>query len=206
MVSSFPTADGGDAGRWCPDGKGTGHHVAGGGAQKKSVTECVGKATAQKSFGEGKYSMRVEITSCNVKRIDLKAYGLNRPNCWVKINVGPHEARTETKFGLDPIWEDVYEFRFDTEPTETHFTSTFYMDEAQDGGVQIGDTQRFLLEVLVKGKQMFKQLVVPGGGVNFMVTADNFGKEDVPMGDTLGFLDDDEDGGMMMDDDDEDED
>ena len=51
-----------------------------------------------------------------------------------------------------------------------------------------------LLEVLVIGKQLFKQLVVPGGGVNFMVTADNFGKEDVPMGDTLGFLDDDEEG------------
>ncbi|GHP08838.1 hypothetical protein PPROV_000757500 [Pycnococcus provasolii] len=205
MPSEFPTPEGGDAGRWCPDGKGTGHHTPAAAKVKKSITEVFGKASEQKSFGSGKYSMRVEITSCNVKRIDLKAYGLNVPNCWVKINVGPHEARTCTLFGLDPIWEDVYEFKFDTEPKDTEFKATFYMDEAQDGGKQIGDTQRFLLEVLVIGKQLFKQLVVPGGGVNFMVTADNFGKEDVPMGDTLGFLDDDDEGGMMMDSDEDDE-
>ena len=46
----------------------------------------------------------VEVTSVNVKRIDLKAYGVNKARCQVLLKVGGVEKRTTILPGLDPVW------------------------------------------------------------------------------------------------------
>eukprot|EP00958_Prasinococcus_capsulatus_P017994 scaffold2075_cov444-Prasinococcus_capsulatus_cf.AAC.2 len=127
----------------------------------------------------------------------------------------PQKERTETLPGLDGVWEKVFEFNVQDGDGDK-MKGTFFMDEEQNGGLQIGDTQEFLLDKLVKGKQTYKAIIVPGGKVDLMVTAVDFGAEekvsllaglplrkcDADEGDGLDFLDD-ADGGMMMDDDDE---
>ena len=46
----------------------------------------------------------VEVTSVNVKRIDLKAYGVEKARCQVLLKVGGVEKRTTIQPGLDPVW------------------------------------------------------------------------------------------------------
>lgn len=49
-----------------------------------------------------------------------------------------------------------------------------------DGGneQQLGDKQTYALHKLLKGKQTYKGLVVPGGKADMMFTATNFGDEE----------------------------
>jgi len=169
----FPTASGAEAGRWAPDGKGNGTHVAagaGGGAAPAS----------------GDKILKIEITSVNVKRIDLKAYGIEKARCQVKVKVDNVEKWTSIQIGLDPTWEEVFEFPI-VDPEATKCSCTFYMDE-KDKQKQIGDEQFFILPLLKKEESVFKGLIVPGGRVDMFFTAYGFGKEQV-VEDDSAFMD-----------------
>ncbi|KAG1676731.1 hypothetical protein FOA52_005020 [Chlamydomonas sp. UWO 241] len=139
--------------------------------------------------------LTIVVTSVNVKKIDQKAYGIKKQMCQVKITVGDKEVKTANLVGLDPQWEETFEFDI-VDEKETKVFSTFYMDTEEDQK-QIGDVQQFLLPVLIDGKPLYKGHVVPGGVVNMMFTAKGFGKADEPE-DTDGLMDL-MDGGMEMD-------
>lgn len=141
----------------------------------------------------------VVLVSCvNVKKLDLKAYGVERQRCVTKVKVGDKEVETQIGIGLDPTWEETFTFDIEDENSTKCFAS-FSMD-----GKQIGDTQEYLINLLVKEKPTYKGLIVPGGKVDMMFTAQGFGKEDAPT-DNSAFLDMMDDGGMMMSDDEEEE-
>ena len=54
---------------------------------------------------------------------------------WLLLSVcGAQEVRTETLLGLDGVWEKVFEFDV-TEECNDKLSGTFFMDEAQDGGL-----------------------------------------------------------------------
>ena len=65
---------------------------------------------------------------------------------------------------VHPRWEETFEFPIVDEAT-TKCSAAFFMDEKQ-----IGDEQTYLLPVLIKGKPLFKAIIVPGGQVNMMFT------------------------------------
>merc|ERR1712023_99047 len=150
--------------------------------------------------------LSVEDTSCNVKKLDLRAYGVDKPECYVIVKCGGKEVKTAKLPGLDPVFEETFDFEFE-DPASTKFSGVFFM--GTDGNeVQIGDEIDFLLTALVKGKPTYKAIIVPGGKVEMLATAVDFGKEaeegSKDVDDLFDALDDDE-GGMMMDDDDEDD-
>uniref|UniRef100_A0A061S172 C2 domain-containing protein n=1 Tax=Tetraselmis sp. GSL018 TaxID=582737 RepID=A0A061S172_9CHLO len=149
--------------------------------------------------------LSVEVTSANVKKLDLKAYNVDKAACYVKLTCGDKEVRTKKLPGLDPVFEETFDFEFD-DPATTKFAGCFFM--GSDGNeVQVGDQIDFLLTALNKGKPTYKALIVPGGKVEMLATAVDFGKEADESGeDVAGLLDTLDDGaGMMMDDDDEDD-
>jgi len=150
--------------------------------------------------------LTVVVTSCNVKKIDLKAYGFKKAFCQVHVKVNDKEFKTKCLPGLDPTFEETFEFSVEDENT-VKCSASFFMGEEGPEQKQVGDTQDYILNLLKIGKPTFKGLIVPGGQVEMMFTAVGFGKEDVEedtTADLLGLLDGGE-GGMMMDDDEEEE-
>merc|ERR1712170_113378 len=119
--------------------------------------------------------LSVEVTSCNVKKLDLKAYGVDKPECYVIVKCGGKEVKTVKLPGLDPVFEETFDFEFE-DPASTKFSGVFFMGTA--GNVEMLAT-----------------------AVDFGKEAEE-GSKDVD--DLFDALDDDE-GGMMMDDDDEDD-
>jgi len=132
-----------------------------------------------------KLKIKVEVTSCNVKKIDLKAYGVDKPKCQVELTIGDKTVRTNILHGLDPTWEETFEFELDSEDQESF--GKFYMGDAKQ--VQIGDTQPLIPMNPVQGRPTYKALIVPGGKVDLFVTALNFGL-DQPAEIDLGGFDD----------------
>lgn len=123
------------------------------------------------------YKLKVVVTACNVKKIDLKAYDIDKARCYVIVKVNDKEVKTTEKAGLDPEWEE--EFEFDVNDPETDKCSAkFFM--GSEGGKQIGDEQFYILNLLIKGRPTYKALIVPGGKVDLMVTAVDFGSEKEP--------------------------
>ncbi|GAX81361.1 hypothetical protein CEUSTIGMA_g8792.t1 [Chlamydomonas eustigma] len=139
----------------------------------------------------------VTVTCCNVKKLDLKAYGVAKALCSVKVKLEGKEIHTDVLPGLDPTWEATYEFPVTDENT-SKCCASFYMGEGETLK-QIGDEQTYLLNVLTKDKPTFKAIIVPGGQVEMMFTARGFGKEDAPEEDD-GLLDLLDGGDMVMDD------
>ena len=151
------------------------------------------------------YTLRVEIAMCNVKKIDTKAYGIEKPDCTVVVGVGEKTFTSKTQPGLDPQFDEETTFAIE-DPTKEKLSGKFFMN---NNTKQIGDEQFFNLDKLVKGKPTFKGIIVPGGKVDLMVTAVDFGGEEVEESiDDMGFMGvlggDDDEGGMMMSDEDED--
>jgi len=120
----------------------------------------------------------------------------------VVLRVGDKEQQTTVGLGLDPTWEQTFEFPVADENTTKCFVK--FMMGAEGEEKQIGDECEYLLNVLVTAKPTYKGLIVPGGKVDMMFTAKGFGKEDVEVDDSA-FLDLMDGGEMMMDDDEEDE-
>ncbi|WIA30259.1 hypothetical protein OEZ86_000349 [Tetradesmus obliquus] len=144
----------------------------------------------------------IEVASCNVKKLDLKAYGVTKQRSYVVVKVGDKEEKTTVGLGLDPTWEETFEFTVTDEATTKCFVK--FMMGAEGEEKQIGDECEYLLPALIINKPTYKGLIVPGGKVDMMFTAKGFGKEDVEVDDSA--LMDLLDGGeMMMDDDDEEE-
>eukprot|EP00235_Prasinoderma_singulare_P005234 CAMPEP_0119169830 /NCGR_PEP_ID=MMETSP1315-20130426/13149_1 /TAXON_ID=676789 /ORGANISM="Prasinoderma singularis, Strain RCC927" /LENGTH=171 /DNA_ID=CAMNT_0007163473 /DNA_START=15 /DNA_END=527 /DNA_ORIENTATION=+ len=143
---------------------------------------------------------------CNVKKLDTKAYGIEKPDCTVVVGIEGTDLSftTQTQRGLDPQFEETATFEV-KDVTKDRLFGKFFMNKNTK---QIGDEQFFNLDKLVTGKPTFKGIIVPGGKVDMMVTAVDFGVEDKETDlDEMGFmtLDDDADGGMGFDTEDEDE-
>ena len=240
-------------------------------------------------------SLKVEIVMCNVKKIDTKAYGIEKPDCTCTVGIEGTEQSftTRTERGLDPQWEQTATFEV-ANPSKDRLWGKFFMN---NNTLQIGDQQFFNLDKvrsrgerqlasrrgsrvgeqrarrrcariaivpglprgtrvkrrasvqraapvrcgdsrssarrasasvltrpvrtralpparprtatpqLVTGKPTFKGIIVPGGKVDLMVTAVDFGTEDKETLDDMNFmnLSDGEEGGMTMSDSDEEE-
>jgi hypothetical protein len=129
---------------------------------------------------------------------------VDKPECVVELKCADKTVRSKKLPGLDPVFEETHDFEFDDIAT-TKFTGKFFM--GTDGNEkQIGDEIEFLLTTFVKGKPTYKALIVPGGKVEMLATAVDFGKEAEESGaDVDDMLDAIDGGGMMMSDDDEDE-
>lgn len=132
--------------------------------------------------------------------VNEQAYGVTKQRSYVVVKVGDVEKQTTVGLGLDPTWEETFEFAVPDENTTKCFVKFLMGAEGEEQ--QIGDECEYLLNVLIVDKPTYKGLIVPGGKVDMMFTAKGFGKEDVPVDDSA--LMDLMDGGeMMMDDDDE---
>merc|ERR1712127_920584 len=114
------------------------------------------KAPAASSTGG--YKLAIEITSCNVKRIDTKAEGIEKPNCQAIIALGDQEYKTKILPGLDPQFDE--NTTFTIESLKDRLSAKFFMNQ---GEKQIGDEQFFFLDKLIKGVPTYKGLIVPGG-------------------------------------------
>ena len=102
--------------------------------------------------------------------------------CKVVIEVEGKTFETEELFGLDPIWEANFEAEV-SDPETVQVKAKLMC-----AGVQLGDEHTYPLNKLIKGKPTFKAIVVPGGKVDMMWTATDFGDETEPEGDD-SFLD-----------------
>lgn len=125
--------------------------------------------------------------------------------CRAVVKCGDREVSTKKLPGLDPVFEETFEFEFD-DPATAKFSGSFFMG-SDENEKQIGDEIDFLLTALVKGKPTYKALIVPGGKVEMLATAIDFGKEAESSGrdvdDLFDALGGDNEGGMMMESDDE---
>ena len=104
-----------------------------------------------------------------------QAYGIDKVECRVKVKCGEKEVTTKKLPGLDPVFEEEFEFEFE-DPEKTKFSGSFFMG-SDDNEKQVGDEIDFLLTALVKGKPTYKAIIVPGGKVEMLATAVDFGKE-----------------------------
>lgn len=133
-----------------------------------------------------------------------QAYGIDKAICHATITCGGKTVQTKKIAALDPVFEETFEFEFD-DVEKTKFSGAFYMG-SEGNEKRVGDEIEFLLTALVKGKPTYKALIVPGGKVDMLATALDFGKDaDASGEDVAGLFDalDDDAGGMMMDDDEE---
>jgi len=123
------------------------------------------------SAGTGKLKLKVEISQCNIKKIDMKAYGIEKPVCQAFVKLNDQVFATSADYGLDPVWETSAEFGLN-DPKTDKVSAVLYCQ-----GMQIGDECTFLLDKLIKGKATYKGLIVPGGKVDMLFTAESFGLE-----------------------------
>ena len=121
--------------------------------------------------------MKIEATSCNIKKIDLKFYGIEKATCQVTIKCNGAEWKTSEERGLDPTWEQHVIFKIDNPETDK-ISAVFHC-----AGIQLGDEQFYALDKLMNGKQTFKGLVVPGGKADMLFTAVDFGSTEAPQED-----------------------
>ena len=113
----------------------------------------------------------MNVASINVKKIDLKFYGIKKANCTVVVGLDGEEMSTKTLPGLDPEFEENFFFKV-SDPATQKLWAKVIMD-----GQQIGDKQTYPLNKLVKNKDTFKGVIVPGGKADMLVKAIDFGEE-----------------------------
>ena len=120
----------------------------------------------------------VYITACNIKKLDTKFYNIERPRCWVTVSHGDKKYTTQVGIGLDPEWEEETFFEI-ADPETDKIGAEFFIKCEKNGNEQmLGDAQSYALNKLLKGKQTYKGLVVPGGKADMMFTAMDFGDEE----------------------------
>jgi hypothetical protein len=120
----------------------------------------------------------VYITACNIKKLDTKFYNIERPRCWVTVSLGDVKYTTQVGIGLDPEWEEETFFEI-ADPETDKIGAEFFIKCEKNGNEQmLGDAQSYALNKLLKGKQTYKGLVVPGGKADMMFTAMDFGDEE----------------------------
>lgn len=95
------------------------------------------------------------------------------------VNCGEQTYTTQVGIGLDPEWEEETFFTI-KDPAEDKVEAIFMIKCEKNGNEQqLGDKQSYALHKLLKGKQTYKGLVVPGGKADMMFTATNFGDDEV---------------------------
>ena len=120
----------------------------------------------------------MHITACNIKKLDTKFYNIERPRCWVTVSFGETKYTTQVGVGLDPEWEETTEFTINN-AEEDKIEAIFYVKCDKNGNEQqLGDKQSYALNKLIKNKQTYKGLVVPGGKADMMFTALDFGNDE----------------------------
>lgn len=120
----------------------------------------------------------MHITACNIKKLDTKFYNIERPRCWVTVSFGETKYTTQVGVGLDPEWEETTEFTINN-AEEDKIEAIFYVKCEKNGNEQqLGDKQSYALNKLIKNKQTYKGLVVPGGKADMMFTALDFGNDE----------------------------
>lgn len=121
----------------------------------------------------------VYITACNIKKLDVKFYNIEKPRAWVTVT-GPGDKKYTTKvgIGLDPEWEEETFFEI-ADPETDKIEAEFFIKCEKNGNEQLlGDKQSYALNKLLKAKQTYKGLVVPGGKADMMFTAVDFGDDE----------------------------
>ena len=103
-------------------------------------------------------------------RLCPQAYGIEKAICQVCLEVEGQTYETKELPGLDPTWEENHEFKI-SDPSSVKVTAIF-----KCGGKQVGDTQTYALDKLLKNKPTFKAIIVPGGKVDMLFNATNFGE------------------------------
>lgn len=126
--------------------------------------------------------LHVNVASVNIKKIDLKAYGIETAICQVCLECEGQKAQTKELRGLDPTFEEHFYFKI-SDPATVKVTAYFLC-----GGKKIGDTQTYPLDKLLQGKSTFKAVIVPGGKADMLFKATNFGDAEAPKDDD-GFMD-----------------
>uniref|UniRef100_A0A7S0RX51 C2 domain-containing protein n=1 Tax=Pyramimonas obovata TaxID=1411642 RepID=A0A7S0RX51_9CHLO len=121
--------------------------------------------------------LNVNVASVNIKKIDLKAYGIEKAICQVCLECEGQTFETKELPGLDPTWEENFDFKI-SDPETVKVTAIF-----KCGGKQVGDTQTYPLDKLIQNKATFKAIVVPGGKVDMLFNATNFGDAEAPQDD-----------------------
>jgi hypothetical protein len=108
----------------------------------------------------------------------VKFYNIERPRCWVTVSHGDVKYTTKVGIGLDPEWEEETFFEI-ADPETDKIGAEFFIKCEKNGNEQmLGDAQSYALNKLLKGKQTYKGLVVPGGKADMMFTAVDFGDEE----------------------------
>lgn len=135
-----------------------------------------------KKLGTGPHELKIEVNCCNIKKLDLKFYGIEKATCKVVLKYKDHVYESAELPGLDPTWEEEFIFCVD-DPENDKISAVFYIKDQL-----LGDEQHYALNKLIQGKATFKGLVVPGGKADFMFTAVNFG-DDAPPDEDDAFMD-----------------
>jgi hypothetical protein len=102
--------------------------------------------------------------------------------CEVFLECEGQTANTKSLPGLDPTWEENFYFTI-SDPETVKMTAYF-----KCGGIKVGDTHEYPLDKLLQNKPTFKAIVVPGGKVDMLFNATNFGDTEAPADDD-GFMD-----------------
>jgi len=135
-----------------------------------------------KKLGNGPHELKIAVVACNIKKLDLKFYGIERATCKVVLKYKDLVYESQELPGLDPTWDEEFIFCVD-EPESDKISAVFYVKDQL-----LGDEQHYALNKLIKGKATFKGLIVPGGKADFMFTAVNFG-DDAPPEEDDAFMD-----------------
>ena len=83
----------------------------------------------------------VHITACNIKKLDVKFFNIERCRCWVTVSHGDTSYTTKVGIGLDPEWEETTEFTIADPETDKVEAKFFVKCEKNGNEQQLGDTQ-----------------------------------------------------------------
>merc|ERR1712032_1548979 len=75
-------------------------------------------------------TIKVEIAMCNVKKLDTKAYGIEKPDCTVVVGIEGTDLSftTQTQRGLDPQFEETATFEV-KDVTKDRLFGKFFMNK-----------------------------------------------------------------------------
>lgn len=110
----------------------------------------------------------------NVKKIDRDAYGITKNMSKVIVKCGDKTVESPEKKGLDGSWECDFEF---TCEEDSVIKTQLVIDDKP-----IGDEASHELKGLglIKGKRTYAKMLAPGGQVDFLIIAVDFGTEPEP--------------------------
>merc|ERR1712216_1027655 len=121
------------------------------------------KMAELKKLGTGANELKIEVNCCNLKKLDLKFYGIEKPRCKVVLKYKDHEYTSEELAGLDPTWEEEFIFCVDDVEND-NISAVFYICDQKGGDEPLRVEQALAKEADVQGPRR------PGGKADFMFT------------------------------------